>query len=391
MTFTPLVSPAVTPVDPCLRLPESTIPGELFSPLTSPAIKARRAHQRMAALSRGPIASPVDQSAEPPSGSHATRAASRRDNRRPSVSGKAPGRTVRQSPLMKPQSRRKQASLNIPPAGLAELAEHGQVGNAPAVEASSTPQGPATHSDGSLQSSVSPESLSDVLMPPPSIPRSVAKSPILAGQSQSPATVNEPATPATLMRLPNQESSPQTRNQASGRIFVPNNEFMEDIMLPESAASTGTPRLIIDIGKSITEDQDTPTLSAKTPKSSARSTPKTSNTSAQVKSPTELTSRRSESRLGNLSKSRQGGTSSHVSPAIRPKISPVIKPLVPHSGKLHTQLETHAVLKRLQTLEHHQLLLKHQRCTLHQSRITKTFLREPISPESHIRRLWPKI
>lgn len=334
MTFTPLVSPAVTPIDPSLRFPEANIPGDLFSPLTSPAIEARRAHQHMSALTRGSIASPSDQVSEAPPVSSATRA-TRKDSRRASISGKAPGRIVRQSPLMKPQGRRKQASLNMSAAGLAELAERGQVEYSPAAEVSPKPQGPANCGDGSGQSSVSPESLSDALMPPPSIPRSVAISPSLGGKSQSPATANEPVTPATLMRLPSQESSPQTRNQGSGRIFVPNNEFMEEMMLPESAASSSTPRLTMDTFKPISDDQVLPTSSAKTPKLSAKSTPRTSTRGASVKSPTDAALRRSESRLGQLSKSRQGGTPSHVSPAIRPKISPNIKPLVPHSGKLY--------------------------------------------------------
>jgi hypothetical protein len=340
MIFTPLVSPAVTPIDPNLRFSESTIPGEQFSPLTSPAIEAqnmhwrRRARPHITAPTRASIPSPIDQVAETPTVPTPARNASRKDNRRLSVSGRGPSRTVRQSPLMKPQRRRKQASLNITPAGLAELAEHSQVVISPAAEASPTFQLPSTSSDGSGQSSISPEPLSDALMPPPpTLSRSAGKSPNLVGKCQSSAGATEPATPATLMRLPNQETSPQIRNQGSGRVFVPTNEFMEEIMLPESAASTGLPPLRIDTSNTIAIDQTTPTLSAKTPKFSAGSTPRTSAMSTQVKSPTEGAHKRTESRSLHPSKARQGGAPSHVSPAIRPKISPSIKPLVPHSSK----------------------------------------------------------
>ncbi len=340
MTFTPLASPAVTPIDPNLRFSESMIPREYFSPLTSPAIEAqnvhsrRRARQHVSAPSTGSIASPIDQLGDKQKVSSSARATSRKDKRKPSSSGKAGGRTVRQSPLMKPQGRRKQTSLNLSPAGLTELAEQSQTAIAPTTDASPRFQRPSTGSDGSGQSSISPEPLSDALMPPPILPRSAGKSPNMLGKSQSPATANEPATPATLMRLRSQESSPHTRSEGAGRTFVPNNELMEEIMLPESAATTTRlPSLTIDTGKSFADDQLTPTLSAKTPKLSAESTPRTSALSTQVKSPTDPVHRRTESRSGHSSKARQGGAPSHVSPAIRPKISPSIKPLVPHSSK----------------------------------------------------------
>lgn len=343
MTFTPLVSPAVTPIDPSLRFPDSTGPGEYFSPLTSPAIEAqnlhlrRRARQHNIAPIRSSISSPIDQSAEAPSIPASARPTSKKDTRRPSVSGRGPGRIVRQSPLMKPQGRRKQASLNISSAGLAELAEHSQILAGPTSETSPNFQGPYHHSDESGQSSISPEPLSDALtdalMPPPTLPRSAGKSPHIVGKSQSPASANEPATPATLMRLSNQESSPQIRNLGSGRVPVPTNVYMEDIMLPKSAATTGLPPLTIDTSKSLADDQSTPTHSVKTPKLSAGSTPRTSTMGAHIKSPTDATHKRTESRSRHSSKARQNGAPSHMSPAIRPKISPSIKPLVPHSSK----------------------------------------------------------
>jgi hypothetical protein len=315
------------------------VPAEYFSPLTSPAIEAqnvqtrRRTRLHTSAPIGGSNALQGAQSVESATVSIPPRGASRRDNRKHSMSGRTPGRIVRQSPLVKPQGRRKQASLNIVPTGLADLTEHSQIAVGHTTETSPNSRGPYTNSDGSAQSSISPEPLSEALMPPPSLPRSAGKSPNLVAKSQSPVTANEPATPATLMRLTNQESSPQTRSLGSGRIFVPNNEFMEDITLPEAAATIGLPALTIDTSTFVVDDQSTPTLSAKTPKLSANSTPRTSTLHAQLKSPTDIVHKRTESRAGHSNKSRQNGTPSHVSPAIRPKISPSIQPLVPHSSK----------------------------------------------------------
>lgn len=343
MTFTPLVSPAVTPIDPNLRFPEQTVHAEYFSPLTSPAIEAqnshntrKRTHPHSSKRPNGSITSPTDPPPETQTLPSSTRNTSKNNNRRPSVTGKAPGRTVRQSPLTKPQARRKHPPLNISSAGLTELAEQSQV-VVPSAGLSPSHQGPSTSSDGSGQSSISPEPLSDALMPPPTLPRSAGKSPNIVGKSQGPTGANEPATPATLMRLQNQTSSPQTRAQGSGRIHARENEHMEDMMLPESAASTHslTP-LTIDTSKAVVDDEITPTLSAKTPKLTSTSTPRMSAMRAQVKSPSTDTAhnhKRTESRSGHSTKSRQGSVVSHVSPAIRPKISPSIKPLIPQSSK----------------------------------------------------------
>jgi hypothetical protein len=326
MAFTPLVSPAVTPIDPNLRFPDSAMPGEYFSPLTSPAIEAqnvhsrRRVQQQASASASSSLASPLEAPTHTQAAPSAARAASRKDNRKPSVSGRLSGRALRRSPLVKPHGRRKQAPLHITPAGPTELTEHNKVVFSPAAEGSPNFHGPSTSSDGSGQSSISPEPLSDALMPPPILPRSAGRSPTIIGKSQNSAISNEPATPATLMKLQNQESSPQISAPGSGRIFTPGKELMEDIMLPESAATTsGLPPLKIDTGRSVADDEATPTLSAKTPKLSANSTPRRSS--------------RTESRSGHASKSRQSGSASHVSPAIRPKISPSIKPLMPSSSK----------------------------------------------------------
>jgi hypothetical protein len=345
MNFTPLVSPAVTPIDPNLRIPEPTVPAEYFSPLTSPAIEAQNMHarsrhnQHFSNPASGSITSPEDPSSltqrkpvPTPTLPSSASTGARKDNRKAPALGKGSGRTVRQSPHMKPQRRRKQSSLSMSPATLTGLAEQSQSAMARA-DSSPTLHGPSANSDGSGHSSISPEPISDALMPPPSLPKTIRKSPnLVADRQRTPS--NEAVTPATLMRLHSQASSPTTDPQGSCHTYAANGGFMDDLMLPDSAASTGTSPLMIDTENTVAQDENTPTLSAKTPKLSATSTPRTSAQRSQVKSPSaETASKQMESQAALTNKTRQAGATSHVSPAIRPKISPSIQPLIPPSSK----------------------------------------------------------
>jgi hypothetical protein len=337
MTFTPLVSPAVTPIDPNLQLPEYTVPGEYFSPLTSPAIEAQRVSSRrklnhhISAPTSGSIISPLESQGDNTSLPQSARISTRRESRKAPVSGKPHSRAVRQSPLMKPQGRRKQNSLTISPAGLAELAEQSE-SLAPLANHSLNHQGPPITSDGSGHESISPEPLPDTLMPPPSLPRPAARSPEIAATSKS-SGINEAATPSTLMKIHNQKTSPNLGTPTPPEATAGTNPMMEEIMLPESAATNGLRLSTIDSSMAALDDQGTPTLSAETPRVSAGATPRISSTSLKLKSPTGLAPLRAESRSGSTSKGRQGGTNSQVSPAIMPKISPSIMPLAPLSSK----------------------------------------------------------
>jgi hypothetical protein len=145
--------------------------------------------------------------------------------------------------------------------------------------------------------------------------------------------ISEAVTPATLMRLQSQTESPYALAQSSGCAATAN-DFMDDLMLPESAASSLMSPLMAGTEDPTVEEETTPTISAKTPKLSAASTPRTSAQRAQVKAATADTiHKRTGSQSGYVGKPRQGGSTSHVSPAIRPKLSPNISPLISQSRK----------------------------------------------------------
>src|SRR6186713_529554 len=66
MVFTPLISPAVTPLDTQFRMPDYAVPGEYFSPLSSPALQAQihTSQRSVYGAGRGPdsseTTSPID-------------------------------------------------------------------------------------------------------------------------------------------------------------------------------------------------------------------------------------------------------------------------------------------------------------------------------------------
>ena len=63
MAFTPLVSPAVTPLDPHFNMDGGfTVPGAYFSPLTSPALRAQGDHSLIYDHSTHSNNSPVEHS-----------------------------------------------------------------------------------------------------------------------------------------------------------------------------------------------------------------------------------------------------------------------------------------------------------------------------------------
>lgn len=370
MTFTPLVSPAVTPLDTQFRMPEFIIPGEYFSPLTSPALEAQNpaAHRSVYGAVRTADApemtSPVDMNIDLGIGTQSPNLIRKPRRKASTTSTKNPARAVRQSPAMKPQTRRRQASsTTIPPKEVAEIIEEARRskpnGGTSQTNSQTNPgKLPLPYSqDSSEAESVSPESLSEALMPPPATPRpgSAGRSPRLTGKlngsKSAPllAMSSEPATPASLMKirklaskaLNRQHSSSNLREQA---LLAENEmeEIMEDIVLPEPAR-TSKPDLppIITTGVN-QDDQTTPTLSArKISYFGPLSAPSTATSSvfpspqlASSPSPgATMSSKRTEPKpLGRGSKKRNSTTFVHVSPVLRPKISPNIKPLLPEGG-----------------------------------------------------------
>lgn len=366
MIFTPLVSPAVTPLDTQFQYPDYAAPADAFSPLTSPALRAqnRAAQHSVYGTVRGSdtsdTTSPIDPSLEfsaPIAGS--TTASLRKSKRKTSTSyTKNPARAVRESPAMKPQTRKKQPSSTvIPPKEISGIIEEARRSNQ-ANNAPPTADGRLHYpysQDSSGPDSVSPEPLSEILMPPPATPKSssASKSPYLNakqnGQQAAPMqdTNGEPATPASLMKIRKQarkngvDRATSSLKEQTALAEADMEQIMEDIVLPEPANTTRKPALKPINTADANMDQSTPTMGArKTPRYGPASAPITANTSA-FPSPQLVTSpastgaiKRVDSRLKSRDpKKRNSQSSVHVSPALRPKISPSINPRLPEGGK----------------------------------------------------------
>ena len=339
MSFTPLVSPAVTPADAIFHLPEYAVPGEYLSPLASPAIEAQHPQRRSFQGHYGPstgISTPADGHADLLYMSAPPTPVATKQRRKPSIS-KTASRSVRQSPIVKPQSKRK-SQRNLNPAAVAEVAEVEQ--NEETKNARPSALDRAIGSESSGQDSVSPEALAEALMPPPALPHT--KSPAVVANTKSPFIKGkEPATPATLMRLQKDRLSQSPLSGQPTTSSELDQDMMEDIMLPEPATSvrpSGTP---IDTGVVALENETTPILSARDSKSrpgsssavaSASSTPiALTPRSKDLASPDGNDQTRPKAG-GRASKKRPSVSAPHASPAIRPKISPNIKPLMPNGA-----------------------------------------------------------
>jgi len=322
VSWTPLVSPAFS-------IPEYAVPGEYFSPLTSPLLQPCRQDTYPSAPSSdtGPTGSPVDLHLDTSKAAATSNSAVKKSGRKPSISARTPARSARQSPLTKSHNRRKPNSMSSSSTSISKVASNHDLGGKPGTFRN----GPPGSSDGSGPDSVSPEPLTEILMPPPSLPRSAGRSPNIPAQSKSPPRSNEPATPSRLLMRPD-KSGTRFSPRADRDVDMPTVED-NDFMLPE-AATSARPTLGIDTGKVDDDDQSTPTLSAKTPKLSANSTPRYTMMSPDVQSPHTTTShRQGDSKPSSRnSKKRQSTSSAQISPMLVPKISPSIKPLMPSSG-----------------------------------------------------------
>ena len=364
MVFTPLVSPAVTPLDTQFRYPDYPVPGEYFSPLTSPALEAQNhaAQRSVYGAVRGSdtsnTTSPIDMNLDFSAPSSTSNPAAIRKSRRKTSAAalKNPTRAVRQSPSMKPQSsRRKQsASTTIPPkevAGIIEDARRAKSSNnRPMTADGKLPMPPSQ--DSSEAESISPEPLSEILMPPPATPKSTSasRSPYLAAKqtgsqaapAPTPSLDNAPATPASLMKIRKQAGNgtngphrPSSLKEQANMAEADMELIMEDMALPEPAKATTKPSLTPINTAEANGNDNTPTLSArKTPKHGPQSAP-LSATSSVFPSPLASPRGVTPARRGELKvtgKKRNSSSSVHVSPALRPKMSPSIKPLLPEGG-----------------------------------------------------------
>ncbi|KAL1850541.1 hypothetical protein Plec18170_006826 [Paecilomyces lecythidis] len=340
--YTPLISPAMTPLETQFRLPEYTIPGEYFTPLTSPALEARGSNsgypfQTTQPQEMGYVHSPVDANGVPVS-APASPGLQRKQRRRPSATTRVAGRASKQSPVVRAQTRRKQA--------LSSQLQSEEIANALNHDARVPTNGSNLRfgSTESSQDSVSPEPLSEPLMPPPALPQA-RKSPAIEPQTSEPKS-NAVATPATLMRIQKaqhtQDPSGRFRGQAS---LVPSNgqqdDVMEDIQLPGAAADSRPSLTRIDTA--VRSGEHTPTTSAKpTPSLEPRSAVDRASSASVAPSPRGGAMPSPSGPVGRKPDPKAGirkrqSVSSQISPALRPRISPSIQPLVRGDGGVSTE------------------------------------------------------
>ncbi|KAF1991942.1 hypothetical protein K402DRAFT_321568 [Aulographum hederae CBS 113979] len=349
-TYTPLVSPAVTPHDARFQMNQEYVnPNAYFSPLTSPAIEAQNQYQHHAppssagSVGTSPINLDVDMLGDA-AGLQPT--SSRKPRKKPSAK-------MRQSPIARPQRRKTNLSATIPSKEVAEVIDQAQ--RVKGVYSPSHPSGLVPPSqDNSSVESISPEPISEALMGPPPKPNSAIQSPAILAQTshlQNAGFLGAkdsngvcPATPTSLMRLQQQQQQQQGQNRnitSSPSLVDPNAKSppgLEDLSLPESATASSARPALTRLTTALSDENDqTPRLGPrKTPKLGALSTP--SSKASPVTSPASpnfskksragsSTSLGGKKRTGSVSVSGNG-SGSMISPALRPKISPNIKPLL---------------------------------------------------------------
>ncbi|KAG5363502.1 Phosphorus acquisition-controlling protein [Yarrowia sp. B02] len=219
----------------------------------------------------------------------------------------ASGRVAKMSPMTRPTGR---ASARA-----GSLSGPNSVGGSPLVN----PLVSASGKDSWSSDSISPESLPDIVMPPPQARSSVS--------SASSSGHMKPATPSTLMDLPKgqpedidmkdansalEDAIRVTRNLTSSRSSV-------------SLASTGATPLMSDAN-----------ISPNTNVSSVASTPQIAAKKQTKKGSVSGASSNGSSKIAPQPPSRRSSSVS-ASPALMPKISPQIKPMMAEGSSLDYQ------------------------------------------------------
>jgi hypothetical protein len=359
VVFTPLVSPAVTPLDGNFVVPEYTVPGAYFSPLTSPALEAQNHANRSSYPNLNhynSIVTSPDMNIDLPATaipSNPSPAPPRKPRRRMSTtSRKPPARVVQQSPSMKPQTRRKAPpnSLNTTK-GLKDAVEGppktGESSTSPRRTPGSQPA--PYHQDSSEGGSISPEPLSEALMappPPPSRPGSEGKphmSPNCQTRNFHGATQPEessgpaPATPASLMKLQNPPMQ-STKDDGQNDQGFPHASLVERIVDDSRGpVSTRSPLPRLDTRNMGGQATPTPSSMPRTPVVKSIGTPSSRDHSPQQITATTpngaVSSKGADTQSNPRGSKKRSGGSVQVSPALRPKISPSIKPLLPEGCK----------------------------------------------------------
>jgi len=331
MSFTPLVSPAVTPLETHFNIPEYTIPGAYFSPLSSPALHAQNEHSsvydsRYSGATNSPIDLHLDSHSAPGSSIIPSRKPS---NRKAAVQKSRSARSIKQSPIVKPRRGKRGSVASISGPALGDILEPSGVQLPSSKETNSSN---STASTGESENgSISPEHLSDMAPPPLPLPGSAGRSPFIQARTERLA-LGSPATPASLMRL---TQSPSGTHPASTQDMDIDAQETESFLLPEAANST---KPMIARTDTPSEGQTTPTLNsagAKTPNfhplpSPGFVRPRLASQSPRIEAlnGSNGASRRTPNIAPRGSKKRSN-TSILASPALLPRISPSIKPLIP--------------------------------------------------------------
>ncbi|PHH87675.1 hypothetical protein CDD83_8542 [Cordyceps sp. RAO-2017] len=335
MAFTPLVSPAVTPLDPQFGVDHAfAAPASYFSPLTSPAIRAQHEYGQSALPNDSPVEMDLDAVGGTPVNQDLARKA--RKNNAAKARGKA---GIRSSPIAKAQRRWPGPS----PAIFSQVLTEAEGRSVRPGDHSLLPM-PADASDENA--SVSPENLTD--MPPPPVPnrRSTSKSPYFRpqnggpqplaqrspardgrdGEGQAPQARNPPpATPASLMKLPGAEATRRATPRGGQNTAT---DSIESLELPESlnngpltpgGTASASPPSGVEAG------------AAKGPKGRVQPSPGTGSSEATQRgqSPQLAPSGAKKTpQLGSRNGRKRSTGSVQASPALLPKISPNIKPLL---------------------------------------------------------------
>lgn len=331
----------MTPLENQFRLPEYTIPGEYFTPLTSPALEAQNAdsnsyqyHARQVS-DVGFVPTTADMNSLAATAAPGSPSTLRKPNtrRRGSTASNrlSTSRKVKQSPNILAQRKRSTLATNSE-----------EFYNSLTQELNSNPTRlqnqdirslQTSSNEASGQDSVSPEPLSEPLMPPPALP-APRVSPAITPHSSSPGGA---ATPALLMRIQRTQHSQDPSGQFRGQAQLAQSDFpdeiMEDISLPEAAAPQQQRpkpnRIDTAIRTPSISTNGTPLLA---PSPAAYDQPHNASIApsprtAAMPSPSGPVPRRSESRAASNRK-RGSMSSTHASPQLRPKISPSIQPLM---------------------------------------------------------------
>jgi hypothetical protein len=360
--FTPMASPSTTPYH---LHPDFTVPGDFFSPLTSPALHAQNASQShhqfvpqlqgyytnpsTATSSAAP--SPVDRSGDVEMGGDGlAHSESATQTKKPSRRKPATPRTfalnkVKQSPIQKPHKRKSIALSQIDADAVVQDAQRpGQ-----AAPRSAGFQMPPTL-ESSENESVSPEALTDIPMGPPPRPGSVHQSPAIAARNQGVA--GPAATPKSLLSMKSvYDASGPGSTGISGQM---GQASLEDLELPEAADGQESQPSGSSTIQSTNSQEQTPRLTAsrKTPKLGPMSTPSSGRALSisgspaispmTASTPAGLLKDRKDSKGARGTSKKRGSvcttSSALASPAIRPKVSPSIKPLLPEGSESHTSV-----------------------------------------------------